>query len=124
MTENRKHGLTVGPFRSGDTACNPASKLTSTMKHRFMRGIDSRITKLFERFNEPVIPIESIRRWLEQFDKEDSPNALPGILLPFFKRVEDFTIYASEHFTGITTDIISYDLDSEKRVKITGKKKK
>lgn len=41
-----------------------------------------------------------------------APNAMPAVLLPLFKRVEDFTVYDSEHFTGITADIINYDLDS------------
>lgn len=52
-----------------------------------------------------------------------APNALPAILLPLFKRVEDFTIYDKEHFIGITTDIINYDLDSSKGGRISSKKK-
>jgi len=50
-----------------------------------------------------------------------APNALPAILLPFFKRVEDFTIYSKEHFIGITSDIINYNMDNEQGVKISRK---
>jgi hypothetical protein len=39
-----------------------------------------------------------------------APNALPTVLLPLFTRVEDFTIYADEHFTGITSEIIDYEM--------------
>jgi hypothetical protein len=53
-----------------------------------------------------------------------APNALPSILLPFFKRIEDFTIYPKEGFVGITSDIIVYDMDNERSAKITGKNKK
>ncbi|MBM3146376.1 MAG: hypothetical protein FJ000_00605 [Actinobacteria bacterium] len=41
-----------------------------------------------------------------------APNSLPPILLPLFKRVEDFTIYPEDTFIDITTDIIDYDLDA------------
>lgn len=39
-----------------------------------------------------------------------APNALPAVLLPLFTRVEDFTIYPDEHFTGITSQIIDYEM--------------
>lgn len=32
--------------------------------------------EIFERFNEPVIPMESLRRWLDQFDSRDRETAL------------------------------------------------
>ena len=51
-----------------------------------------------------------------------APNSLPAILLPFFKRVEDFTVYSMEHVTGITSDIINYDLDNKTSAKISCKR--
>ncbi len=47
-----------------------------------------------------------------------APNSLPAILLPLFKRVEDFTIYPSDNFTGITSPIINYDGASAGGLKI------
>jgi len=34
------------------------------------------LQRIFERFNEPVIPIESIRKWLDLFESEDRDTAL------------------------------------------------
>ncbi len=34
------------------------------------------LERIFERFNEPVIPMESIRRWLDRFAEEDRDTAL------------------------------------------------
>ena len=40
-----------------------------------------------------------------------APNALPRLLLPLFKRVEDFTIYPREVQVGLPNAIMSYDID-------------
>lgn len=47
-----------------------------------------------------------------------APNSVAPILLPLFRRVEDFTIYPSETFVGITTDIIDYDLDGPQDLQV------
>jgi hypothetical protein len=39
------------------------------------------------------------------------PNALPRLLLPLFKRVEDFTIYPRDVQAGLPEAIMSYDID-------------
>ena len=39
-----------------------------------------------------------------------APNAVPAVLLPLFTRVEDFTVYPDEHYTGITSQIIDYEM--------------
>jgi hypothetical protein len=36
----------------------------------------ARLEKLFERFNEPIIPIDSMNKWLDCFDEEDRPAAI------------------------------------------------
>ena len=82
---------------------------------------DARIKGLFQRFNVPAVQVESIRKWLEQFDEGDWPSALR---LPFFKRIEDFTLYSKERFIGITSEIIVYDMDNDKSARTTGKSNK
>ena len=37
---------------------------------------DETLRRIFERFNEPVIPMESIRKWLDLFEVEDRDTAL------------------------------------------------
>jgi hypothetical protein len=37
---------------------------------------DHAIQAVFERFNEPVVPLESIRKWLGRFDDEDKTAAM------------------------------------------------
>jgi len=39
-------------------------------------SLDIGVQELFERFNEPVVPLESIRKWLFRFDQEDREAAL------------------------------------------------
>ena len=41
-----------------------------------------------------------------------APNALARVLLPLFKRIEDFTVYARESQVGLPADIIDYDIDN------------
>lgn len=41
-----------------------------------------------------------------------APNALARVLLPLFKRVEDFTIYPTESLRGLPAEIISYDIEN------------
>lgn len=45
-----------------------------------------------------------------------APNALAQILLPLFKRVEDFTIYPKESLRGLPAEIIDYDINNSKHV--------
>jgi len=39
-------------------------------------SLDIGVQELFERFNEPVVPLESISKWLLRFDREDQAAAL------------------------------------------------
>ena len=41
-----------------------------------------------------------------------APNALARVLLPLFKRVEDFTIYPKESLRGLPAEIIDYDIEN------------
>jgi len=41
-----------------------------------------------------------------------APNALARVLLPLFKRVEDFTIYPTESLQGLPAEIIDYDIEN------------
>ena len=41
-----------------------------------------------------------------------APNALARVLLPLFKRVEDFTAYDSSTLVGLPAAIIDYDIDN------------
>lgn len=45
-----------------------------------------------------------------------APNALARVLLPLFKRVEDFSVYPRESQVGLPADIIDYDIDNPKPV--------
>ena len=45
-----------------------------------------------------------------------APNALARVLLPLFKRVEDFTIYPTESLQGLPAEIIDYDIDNPEAV--------
>jgi hypothetical protein len=40
-----------------------------------------------------------------------APNSLPAILLPLFKRVEDLSTYDTEKITGVSGDVIAYDIN-------------
>lgn len=40
-----------------------------------------------------------------------APNSLPKILLPLFSRVEDVSIYPTEHFVGVSTDTVIWTMD-------------
>ncbi len=44
-----------------------------------------------------------------------APNSLPKILYPLFSRVEDLSIYPTEHFLGVNTDIIDWTLECQER---------
>jgi hypothetical protein len=41
-----------------------------------------------------------------------APNALARILLPLFKRIEDFSVYPRESQVGLPADILDYDIDN------------
>ena len=41
-----------------------------------------------------------------------APNALPRLLLPVFRRIEDFTVYPREIQVGLPSDLIDYDMDN------------
>lgn len=41
-----------------------------------------------------------------------APNALARVLLPLFKRIEDFSVYPRESQVGLPADIIDYDIDN------------
>ncbi len=41
-----------------------------------------------------------------------APNALARVLLPLFKRIEDFTVYPRESQVGLPADILDYDIDN------------
>ena len=41
-----------------------------------------------------------------------APNALARVLLPLFKRVEDFTVYPKESLRGLPAEIIDYDIEN------------
>jgi hypothetical protein len=41
-----------------------------------------------------------------------APNALARVLLPLFKRIEDFSIYPRESQVGLPADILDYDIDN------------
>lgn len=45
-----------------------------------------------------------------------APNALARVLLPLFKRVEDFTAYDSSTLVGLPAPIIDYDIDNPQAV--------
>jgi hypothetical protein len=45
-----------------------------------------------------------------------APNALARVLLPLFKRVEDFTIYPKESLRGLPAEIIDYDIENPKPI--------
>ena len=41
-----------------------------------------------------------------------APNALAQVLLPLFKRIEDFSVYPRESQVGLPADILDYDIDN------------
>jgi hypothetical protein len=41
-----------------------------------------------------------------------APNALARVLLPLFKRIEDFSVYPRESQVGLPADILDYDIDN------------
>jgi len=45
-----------------------------------------------------------------------APNALARVLLPLFKRIEDFTVYPRESQVGLPADILDYDIDNPEAV--------
>ena len=45
-----------------------------------------------------------------------APNALARVLLPLFKRIEDFTVYPKEAQVGLPADILDYDIDNPESV--------
>lgn len=45
-----------------------------------------------------------------------APNALARVLLPLFKRVEDFTAYDSKTLVGLPAPIIDYDIDNPQAI--------
>ena len=76
---------------------------------------------------------ERLRRFLRQHQTEDgagttefllghhsffygAPNALARVLLPLFKRIEDFSVYPRESQVGLPADILDYDIDNPEPV--------
>ena len=45
-----------------------------------------------------------------------APNALARVLLPLFKRIEDFSVYPRESQVGLPSDILDYDIDNPRPV--------
>lgn len=45
-----------------------------------------------------------------------APNALARVLLPLFKRIEDFTVYDRDSQVGLPADLIDYDIDNPEPV--------
>jgi hypothetical protein len=45
-----------------------------------------------------------------------APNALAQVLLPLFKRVEDFTVYPKESLRGLPAEIIDYDIENSEQI--------
>ena len=45
-----------------------------------------------------------------------APNALARVLLPLFKRIEDFTVYERDSQVGLPADLIDYDIDNPEPV--------
>jgi len=45
-----------------------------------------------------------------------APNALARLLLPLFKRIEDFSVYDRETQVGLPADILDYDIDNPEPV--------
>jgi len=41
-----------------------------------------------------------------------APNALARLLLPLFKRIEDFSVYDRDSQVGLPADILDYDIDN------------
>ncbi|MFZ9849056.1 MAG: phosphoribosyltransferase-like protein [Vulcanococcus sp.] len=41
-----------------------------------------------------------------------APNALARVLLPLFKRIEDFSVYPRESQVGLPADILDYDIEN------------
>jgi len=44
-----------------------------------------------------------------------APNSLPKILFPLLSRVEDLSIYPTEHLIGVSPDIVRWGMDDVKR---------
>ena len=51
-----------------------------------------------------------------------APNALARVLLPLFKRIEDFTVYPKESQVGLPADILDYDIDNPESVTPFGRR--
>jgi hypothetical protein len=45
-----------------------------------------------------------------------APNALARVLLPLFKRIEDFSVYPRESQLGLPADLLDYDIDNPEPV--------
>ncbi len=45
-----------------------------------------------------------------------APNALARVLLPLFKRIEDFSVYSRESQVGLPADLLDYDIDNPEPV--------
>ena len=45
-----------------------------------------------------------------------APNALARLLLPLFKRIEDFSVYPRESQIGLPADILDYDIDNSEPI--------
>ena len=45
-----------------------------------------------------------------------APNALARVLLPLFKRIEDFSVYPRESQVGLPADLLDYDIDNPEPV--------
>jgi hypothetical protein len=44
-----------------------------------------------------------------------APNSLPKILYPLLSRVEDLSIYPTEHFTCLSPDVVRWEMDDGRR---------
>ena len=45
-----------------------------------------------------------------------APNAMARVLLPLFKRIEDFSVYDAESQVGLPADLLEYDIDNPQPV--------
>ena len=45
-----------------------------------------------------------------------APNAMARVLLPLFKRIEDFSVYDTSSQVGLPADLLEYDIDNPQPV--------
>lgn len=71
-----------------------------------------RIARLLEKYRDGVCRGDTSSLMGHHAFFYGAPNSLPAVALPLFKRVEDFSVYDTEKFVGLTPEIINYDLQT------------